>query len=316
MASRVGLDYRPATMDDLPFASRAATAQSPHHPVPEDTMRQRWRSAEGGGSVRRWIVSRSEPIGWISVVVPDGAEGHGYLNVLLPCAGADTLDDAYEFAEQRAREMGVTSAAADVWEDLEIFIATLHARGWATRRRQRHWRLELAEAADRLRLQHAAAMARVAESGIRIASAAELGTDAIYPELHRVHNASQADIPRSVPYQGDRWEVWLAWMEPPLVLPERVWVALADGRPVGYSFLQFASGGHVETGYTGVLREHRGKGVARALKLATLVQGLELGVDAVETDNDSENAPILHLNEELGYREITSQLELMKDLNL
>ena len=70
----------------------------------------------------------------------------------------------------------------------------------------------------------------------------------------------------------------------------------------------------VETGYTGVLREHRGKGVARALKLATLEQALELGATAVETDNDSENAPILHLNEELGYREIPGKLEFHRAL--
>jgi len=84
-------------------------------------------------------------------------------------------------------------------------------------------------------------------------------------------------------------------------------------RPVGMSYLDHRAA-LVTTGYTGVLREARGRGVARLLKLETLVQAADNGVEAVETDNDSENAPILHLNEELGYREITGQVQLHKAL--
>ena len=62
------------------------------------------------------------------------------------------------------------------------------------------------------------------------------------------------------------------------------------------------------------VQAQRRKGVARALKQETLAQALELGVEVVETDNDSENAPILHLNEELGYREVSGMLQLYKQL--
>jgi len=34
----------------------------------------------------------------------------------------------------------------------------------------------------------------------------------------------------------------------------------------------------------------------------------------VQTDNDSENAPILHLNEELGYEEMPGKLEFHRKL--
>jgi len=45
----------------------------------------------------------------------------------------------------------------------------------------------------------------------------------------------------------------------------------------------------------------RGRGIARGVKLQTLAQAAELGVPEVRTDNDSENAPMLHINERSGY---------------
>lgn len=314
MPSRVGFDYRETTLDDLPFAARAASEAVPHHPVSEEMMRQRWQSAAMGGSVRRWIVSWGEPVGWLSVVVPEGAEGHGYVNVIVPRASVDELEEVVGFAESRAAEMDVRHGAAHMWQDEEALVAALHARGWRTRRRQRFWRLEVEPVADRLRREHAEVLAKVTGAGLRIVSAAELGGAEAYPAIHRVHNNAQADIPRSVPLPGERYEQWRSWMEPPLAFPDRVWVALDEGRPIGYSYLQFNPNGHVETGFTGVEKEFRGLGVARALKLCTLVQAADLGVGAVETDNDSENAPILHLNEQLGYQEIVGRLELAKDL--
>jgi GNAT superfamily N-acetyltransferase len=111
-----------------------------------------------------------------------------------------------------------------------------------------------------------------------------------------------------------RFEDWAVWMQPPAVQLDRVWVAFSGEAPVGYSFLEFHPS-LVHTGYTGVLATHRGQGIARALTLATLRQALELGVKAVETGNDFENAPILHLNEDLGYRSIPGQLEFHKTVH-
>ena len=41
-------------------------------------------------------------------------------------------------------------------------------------------------------------------------------------------------------------------------------------------------------------------------------QFLRLGVDKVRTDNDSTNAPILHLNEQMGYRRRADMIQLMR----
>lgn len=42
------------------------------------------------------------------------------------------------------------------------------------------------------------------------------------------------------------------------------------------------------------------------------MQAIALGVDKVRTDNDSTNAPILHLNEAMGYRRRADMIQLMK----
>jgi RimJ/RimL family protein N-acetyltransferase len=82
-----------------------------------------------------------------------------------------------------------------------------------------------------------------------------------------------------------------------------LWIALLADQPVAMSFLKFPPvRGRVFTGFTCSDRDHRGRGIARAVKLQTLAQAFELGVTAVYTDNDSENAPMLHINETLGYQ--------------
>jgi GNAT superfamily N-acetyltransferase len=58
--------------------------------------------------------------------------------------------------------------------------------------------------------------------------------------------------------------------------------------------------------------DYRGRGLARAVKLQTLAQAVELGIPAVLTDNDSENAPMLHINEVLGYDERRGFISFVK----
>jgi RimJ/RimL family protein N-acetyltransferase len=79
------------------------------------------------------------------------------------------------------------------------------------------------------------------------------------------------------------------------------------------SYLKFPPvRGLVFTGYTCADPDFRGRGIARAVKLQTLGQAVELGVPTVHTTNDSENAPMLHINEMLGYESRPGFVEHMK----
>jgi len=195
-----------------------------------------------------------------------------------------------------------------VGEDSPHAVEWLSGHGWTRERKQRFWRLDLLTNADRIRDLHGAALRRLEKTDVDMRTVADLGGEAFLPHLLPVSHATVADIPKSVEYVPEPFEEWVVWMRPPTVLPERIWVAMREGQPIGYSYLAYHPSS-VWTGFTGVLREHRGKGLARALKLETLVQAIDLGVAFVETDNDSENAPILNINQELGYAEMPGKLE-------
>jgi RimJ/RimL family protein N-acetyltransferase len=64
---------------------------------------------------------------------------------------------------------------------------------------------------------------------------------------------------------------------------------------VALSFLRYPHG------FTGTVASHRRRGIARAVKMETLAQAIELDVESVRTDNDVRNVAVLHINEELGY---------------
>jgi len=42
------------------------------------------------------------------------------------------------------------------------------------------------------------------------------------------------------------------------------------------------------------------------------MQAIALGVDKVRTDNDSQNAPILHINDTMGYRRRKDGIQFMR----
>ena len=268
-----------------------------------------WANTEKGSEVRRFIVEEGGvDRGWLSLVKPNEAGGRAiYLHLLIPAEHRQLLPAAASFGEAQARQMDAPLLICEVGEDQQHVVDWLRDAGWTRERKLRFWRLDLGLNAARILTLQGEAQRKLA-SGVHVKNMADMGGAAFLRRLHLVGQAASADVPSSVEYVPEPYEEWAAWMQPPAVLPERIWVAVVDGQPVGYSYLAYRVS-LVETGFTGVLREHRGKGIARALKLATLVQAIDLGVKTVQTDNDSENAPILHLNEELGYDEIPGKLE-------
>ena len=68
------------------------------------------------------------------------------------------------------------------------------------------------------------------------------------------------------------------------------------------------------TGYTGVLREYRGRGIALALKLVCIERAVAEGLPRMRTNNDFENPAMLAVNNKLGYQFVPGPHRLFKRL--
>ena len=123
------------------------------------------------------------------------------------------------------------------------------------------------------------------------------------------------DVPQTetvdhIPY--DEWEDHV--LGNPLFEPEGSFVAM-DGRIAAAVSLLVADreSGRATNMYTGTRREHRGRGLALAVKLATTHWAAANGITMITTTNDETNAPMLAVNRRLGYQPGGRRVEYLRD---
>ena len=171
--------------------------------------------------------------------------------------------------------------------------------------------LRIGDQRERFQALAAESAASTREAGVELTTLDRL-PDA-HPALYEVMVEAESDIPNTIPIVSDTFEVFVDGLRKPWTGEHRVWVALAEGRPVGLSYLAYHPvTGNVFTELTGVARSHRGRGIARALKLQTIAQALDAGVDHLYTENDAENEAILRINRSFGYEPVRQALLFRK----
>jgi mycothiol synthase len=106
------------------------------------------------------------------------------------------------------------------------------------------------------------------------------------------------DMAVTPPIEAPPFEEWLEEEIPGPV----TFVALDEGRVVGYAALLDRTEGLAEHGLTAVLRSHRGRGIATALKQAELCWASEHGYRELATWTQDGNAAMQAVNLKLGYR--------------
>ena len=176
------------------------------------------------------------------------------------------------------------------------------------------------QAFDASRFDDPLAIAR--RAGVRLVSLAELeaerpdGVDAIQRELYDLGVSAGADIPRPEPIQMPPYEaIREAFFGKGATLDRAATiVALRDGRIVSETITDMRSPGIAYTGFTGTVREERGKGLALALKLRAIDELKREGARLFGTTNDEQNAAMRGINERLGYVPDPPMIELEKKL--
>jgi len=303
-----GLTYRPATLDDAELASDVMSSASPFFCQDPVLTRFRWEHPRLGYMYSRFLAYREgRAIAYLATVhapwekLPDR---HCEVEVWLDRAlhSRNLIDELYLWIEKQAIDQGTQLLLTYGGEDEPEVLGALEARGFSRERTEKVWELDLHINGPALVEKAAAARNYTDDEGIRLVTVSEWNDPAALLKLYELNERTVQDVPHSLPIVREQFEDFERRVHAPDRRSDRWWIAIDAARPVAMSFLKFPPvRGRVWTGFTCTDREYRGRGIARAVKLQSLAQAVELGVPLVCTDNDSENAPMLHINERLGY---------------
>ena len=144
------------------------------------------------------------------------------------------------------------------------------------------------------------------ESAVLRATAGGLTIRELGPEsaelLHKLEKANEADYPytpathRVVGELADVRELWPG---------NRVFGAFDGNRLVGATVMR-EKNGFGDTAFTSVLATHRRRGVAQAVKAASILAFLDIGITRFSTGGAAANQASLQANQSLGYQ-VTEQ---------
>jgi GNAT superfamily N-acetyltransferase len=276
-------ERQPITADTLREWDRA---------IEEDALRRRMVAVDGNYVVGYSAVSRDtwdqtgSYITWIGVDPAHRKHGIGSL------LWADVL--AFALGN------GANELSTEVLDDDPEGLRFAEKRGFSIRR-------HLFESTIDLKTFDPEPFARVVEDvkagGIRLFSLAEAGDtrEARY-KLWEVNYQTYLDDPASNGSFPDFEGINQIFNKGSWFRPDGQLLAADEDQYVGLSAVgYFKEGNSAYNMMTGVIREYRGRKIALALKVMSIRAAQGWGVDIIRTNNDSENAPMLAINQKLGY---------------
>jgi len=316
-----GLVYRAATLDDAALAADLMTAAYPAVAQDPVVTRFRWEHPRHGWAYRRFIAEvAGQAIAYVASThgpwdqLPDRVCD---VEVSLDRArlGAELLRLLWERIGAEAAADGARILEAYAAEDEPDVIDALHRVGYEKDRVERVWELDLHAHGKHLLEEAQAARKAMGAAGFDLLTLADWGDPEKLRKVHALNELTIQDAPHTFPILTETFENFMERVSRPDRPLDRFWVARDGERAVALSYLLFPPvRGTVWTGFTCCDPEYRGRGLARAVKLQSLAQAIELGIPAVFTDNDSTNAPMLHINETLGYQRRPGFVSFVKRL--
>ena len=311
MPAAASFSLLPATLADAAFAADVYTDEWPDEPSDPILLRHEWNAPDQGPRSRHRIERAGRRIGYLETQ-HDAWElvEERYALIIAGFFRADfdpdLLAEVLSGAEADLIAAGTQFLTTRTRPFEEARAATLAGLGYRQDREDRWSELRLPESAGSLIAMAEASRRHCAGAGFSLRTLADVDPDrAFLTRLAEMSAEAELDVPSTVPIVPESVEAFLAELDSPAAHRDRVWVALKAGEPVGMSLLAYPPvRGNVWTSWTCTARSARGQGLARGLKVETLLQALELGVERVRTSNDEANAAILHLNQQLGYQPV------------
>ena len=128
--------------------------------------------------------------------------------------------------------------------------------------------------------------------------------------IYELDLALSRDIPNET-YENVSLEEWqsMFWRSP-FVDDDASLVAYVEDDLAAMTMIRVdRPSGRAQNNLAGTLPRYRGRGLATLLKSHSLRRAAELGASIATTDNDESNAPMLAVNEKLGYRPYARRLQ-------
>ena len=298
---------RPAETDaDLAAIVAIVDRATPEEPNSVENMQ--WADATYPGTARFLAELDGRPVGAATVgriyVHPPEFDGlWATVEVVADARRRGIGQLLFGTISERALAAGKSALHIPVSDAREESVAFLVRRGFREYERAKIVRLELAG---------------LAPPPVEPPDGIELTTLAQRPDLvHGVHAVAVEtfpDIPGGdVPTEaGDFAEFVARDVARPSIPAEAFFVAVesAGGTVVGYASLLFLPGQTRAAWHdmTAVARAWRGRGLARALKHATIGWAIANGLEVLETGNDTDNLPMRAVNLRTGYQPSADRL--------
>lgn len=286
---------REATLDDVEAIARLSTVVYPAELTTARGLRHRWASAPPRTRRRMWLAEDGgEAVGFAAAGLantssdPSAAIANVYVHPGRRRQGIGTA--LWGLVEQRLAELGGTYVNSFGLDD-EPSRRFMGARGFEVTFVQRMSRLDLA------RLGPPAPV----PDGVELVPFAAVGDPRA---IWALEAEGLRDVPVDQPLDDVRYEDWEArlWSDPDLDR-EASLLALLDGEPAAFtSFLSDPESGRATSAMTATARAARGRGLASLVKQHGLARLAAAGIREAVTENDERNAPMLRVNERLGYR--------------
>ena len=291
---------------DLPALVRLLNEVHPERLSSEARLRHRLTSAPARSRLRYWVAEEGgELVGWgVSGFEHNVQEdGIGFVGVGVHASvrGRGIGAELYEAAAGHLSAHGARRVRADAAEGAGRRFLEARAFRHTLTRRYSSIDPRSVEFSELSALEQAKA-----GEGFRIVPLA------VFRErpqpVHAVDAATSRDIPFDAPLDHIPFDEWEReyWRHPDLTL-DGSFAAVLNGRPVAFTMLMAErSSARALNEMTGTLAEFRGRGLARLVKLGSLRWAASHGITQVITENDETNAPMLAINERLGYRPFRS----------
>lgn len=317
-----GFSLKPVGPADAEAYAGVVHAIHPDETVDPDVLRARWRdeSADPRSQARYLVRSRGSVSGlafWTLAGEPKHQEPQlANVNVrLVPERQSESeFHSILLRMESEAASAGAATARAVTREDEPFHRTSLERNGYVVDRISRSWQLDLVSGRERLLEARSVSRQAMRVQAFNICTLTEVAHGDPWSRLYQLAAETIPDIPTTIREPIPSRKAWMQQMQGPDIHEARIWTAWSGSQLIGYSYLSYPAAGDVWTGYTAVARGYRGRGVARAVKLETVGQAIELDVSLVKTNNDVENSAILHINESLGYEPLPGLITHLKSL--